>query len=69
MTSATNTITLSFAADPSNGAAILSNGSTAASSGVATFNALSIDTPGTGYQLAAAASGLSGATSNTFNIQ
>jgi hypothetical protein len=36
--------------------------------GVATFNDLSIDKKGTGYRLSATASGLAGATSNTFTI-
>jgi hypothetical protein len=36
--------------------------------GVATFADLSIDQPGNGYTLAATASGLTGATSNAFNI-
>src|SRR5262249_29951873 len=36
--------------------------------GVATFSTLSVDHSGTGYRLAASATGLTGATSNTFNI-
>ena len=39
-----------------------------ASAGVATFNDLSIDAAGTGYTLTASATGLTGATSSTFNI-
>ncbi len=39
-----------------------------ATSGVATFSGLSIDSAATGYTLAAAAAGLSGATSMAFNI-
>ena len=40
----------------------------AASAGVATFPGMSIDKAGSGYTLTAASSGLTGATSNTFNI-
>jgi hypothetical protein len=40
----------------------------AASSGVATFSNLSIDKAGNGYTLTAASSGLTGATSSSFNI-
>jgi hypothetical protein len=36
--------------------------------GIATFNDLSIDKKGTGYRLSATATGLAGATSNTFTI-
>ncbi len=42
--------------------------SRAAVAGLATFNNLSIDRTGTGYTLAATSAGLTGATSNTFNI-
>ena len=42
--------------------------SIAAGSGIATFSNLSIDKAGTGYTLAASASGLTGATSGAFNI-
>ncbi len=42
--------------------------SVAASSGVATFSNLSINKTGTGYTLTAASSGLTGATSGSFNI-
>src|SRR5439155_544086 len=40
----------------------------AAAAGVASFNDLSIDTPGTGYTLTATSSPLTQATSNSFNI-
>src|SRR5262249_21985100 len=40
----------------------------AAANGVATFSNLSIDKAGTGYTLAASSTGLTGATSNAFNI-
>src|SRR2546426_9239065 len=39
-----------------------------AASGVATFGTLSVDKVGTGYTLAAAATGLTGATSGSFNV-
>src|SRR5439155_9994478 len=39
-----------------------------ATAGVATFSNLSINTAGTGYTLSASSTGLSGATSNSFNI-
>src|SRR5439155_510903 len=40
----------------------------AASGGIATFNTLTIAKAGTGYTLTAADAGLTGATSNSFNI-
>jgi hypothetical protein len=40
----------------------------AAASGVASFSTLSIDSAGTGYTLTASTGGLTGATSNSFNI-
>ncbi len=42
--------------------------SVAAVNGVATFSNLSLNRPGQGYRLAAASSGLTGATSSTFNV-
>ena len=68
-TSATNTITLAIGTNPGGGT--LSGGATVtatAINGVATFTGLSINKPGTGYTLTAAASGLTTATSGTFNI-
>lgn len=69
VTTATNTVTIAFGTDPSGGTAVLSGTlSVAAVAGVATFSDLSIDTGGTGYTLTASAAGLTGATSNSFNI-
>jgi hypothetical protein len=60
-------VTVAFGANPSGG--VLSGTTTvAASGGVATFSDLSINATGSGYTLTAAAGGLSGATSPTFNI-
>jgi hypothetical protein len=69
VTTATDTITIAIGNDPSAGVALLSGTlSVAAVSGVATFNDLSVDTGGTGYTLAASASGLTSTTSNPFDI-
>jgi hypothetical protein len=64
---ATNSIAVAIGTNPGGG--ILS-GTTpvSASSGVATFSNLSINKAGTGYTLTASASGLTGATSSTFNV-
>jgi hypothetical protein len=51
-----------------NGATLSGTQTVAAVSGVATFSNLSIDKKGTGYRLSATATGLAGATSNTFTI-
>ncbi len=60
-------ITLTIGTNP--GAGTLSGTTTvAAVAGVASFSTLSIDKSGTGYTLAAAASGLTGATSAAFNV-
>jgi hypothetical protein len=69
-TSATNTITLAIGANP--GGSIL-NGTTnpttaIAINGVATFTGLTLNKTGTGYTFTATASGLTTATSGTFNI-
>jgi hypothetical protein len=67
VTGATNSITVDIANNPNSGT--LSGTTTAAaSSGVATFGTLSIDSAGTGYRLGASAAGLTDATSNTFNV-
>ncbi len=67
VTSATTSITVAIGTSPGGGA--LSGTTTgAAVAGVATFPNLSIDKVGTGYTLKATASGLTGATSGTFNI-
>ncbi len=60
-------ITLAIGTNPSGGT-LAGTATQNSVSGVATFNDLSINLVGTGYTLAAAATGLTGATSNTFNI-
>lgn len=67
VTSATNSITVAIGTNPSNGT-LGGLKTVAATSGLATFNNLSIDSAGTPYTLAASASGLTSATSNNFNI-
>ncbi|HTH63848.1 MAG TPA: hypothetical protein VL563_04130 [Gemmatimonadales bacterium] len=63
----TGDVTLSIGTNPSGGT--LSGTTTvAAVAGVAGFSTLSIDKSGTGYTLASAASGLTAATSATFNV-
>src|SRR5882672_3685739 len=67
VTSATDAVTLALGANP--GAGTLSGTLTvAAVQGIATFNNLRIDRPGSGYTLAASAGGLSGATSASFAV-
>src|SRR5437867_1680401 len=67
VTSATDAVTLALGANP--GAGTLSGTLTVASvQGIATFNNLRIDRPGSGYTLAASAGGLSGATSVPFAV-
>ncbi len=67
VTTATNQVTIAIGANPSSGT--LSGTATAtAVAGVATFPNLSINNAGTGYTLAASASGLSGATTTPFNV-
>ncbi|PIP20696.1 MAG: hypothetical protein COX40_03285, partial [Candidatus Omnitrophica bacterium CG23_combo_of_CG06-09_8_20_14_all_40_11] len=64
-----NATTVNMAIGVNPAAGILS-GTTAqtAVNGIATFGDLSINVPGTGYVLAASSTGLTGATSDTFNI-
>ena len=50
------------------GAALTGQAIVAAETGVATFNNLRINTPGTGYTLTASAPGLTSATTTTFEI-
>jgi hypothetical protein len=65
VTTFTGPITLTLATNP--GAAVLEGTSTvAAVAGVATFETLTIGQVGTGYQLVAASTGLTSATSNAF---
>jgi hypothetical protein len=67
VTSFSGNVTVAIGANPAGGA--LSGTTTvAAVNGVATFSNLSIDKAGNGYTLNASASGVNGATSNTFNI-
>lgn len=67
VTTSSASVTLSLAANP--GAGTLSGTTTVnAVNGVATFGNLRINQPAAGYTLAAASSGLSGATSSAFNI-
>src|SRR5439155_1193731 len=61
-------VALAIAANPGGGT--LSGTATAAAvGGVVSFGSLSIDKAGTGYTLATSATGLTGATSSTFNIE
>jgi len=67
VTSASATITVAIGTNPGSGT--LSGTTTVATSGgVATFSNLSIDKSGTGYTLAATATGLTAATSGNFNV-
>ena len=68
VTAATNSITLAIGTNPSGGTLSVTTNPLAASSGVATFAGVSINKTGTGYTLTAAATGLTGATSNAFTI-
>jgi len=67
VTDAANTVTLAIGTNPSNGS-LLDPQSAAAVGGVATFDGVRLDKVGTGYTLAAASAGLTGATSGTFNV-
>ena len=63
----TASVSLAILSNPSLGS-LTGGGAVAAADGVATFGSLSIDNPGTGYTFVATSNGLSGATSNAFNI-
>jgi alpha-tubulin suppressor-like RCC1 family protein len=66
-TTATNAVTLAIGTNPAGGT--LSGTLTVnASGGIATFSNISIDKSGNGYDLTASAGGLTGDTSNGFNI-
>jgi uncharacterized repeat protein (TIGR01451 family) len=67
VTSATDTITLAIGTNPTSGA-LGGTLTVAAIGGEATFSNLTISRVGDGYTLTSSASGLSGATSNAFNI-
>ncbi|HEY6061681.1 MAG TPA: Ig-like domain-containing protein, partial [Gemmatimonadales bacterium] len=68
VTTATNSVTLAIGTNPKSGSHLSGTLTRAAVAGVATFNNLSIDSAATGYTLSASSSGLTGATSSTFNI-
>jgi hypothetical protein len=63
----TGNVTLAFATNPT-GATLSGTTTVAAVAGVAAFGDLSIDLAGSGYTLAATASGLAGATSGTLDV-
>src|SRR5207248_1897720 len=67
VTTATTSITLAIGTNPASGA-LAGTTTVAAVNGVATFANETINNPGTGYTLTASATGLTGATSNAFNI-
>jgi trimeric autotransporter adhesin len=67
VTSSTATITIAIGTNPGGGT-LSGTTSVSATSGVATFADLSIDRSGTGYKLAASSTGLTGATSSSFNV-
>src|SRR5213083_2734347 len=67
VTGFTGLITVAIGSNPGGGT-LAGTTSVNAASGVATFSTLSINNPGTGYTLVARASGLTGATSTSFNI-
>ncbi|MDZ7379745.1 MAG: DUF2341 domain-containing protein, partial [candidate division KSB1 bacterium] len=67
VTSATNPITLAIGTNPSGGT-LSGTLTVAAVGGEATFSDISINKAGTGYTLTASATGLTGATSASFNI-
>src|SRR2546427_5598329 len=63
----TGSVTVALGTNPSGGT-LAGTTTVTAASGVATFGTLSVDKVGTGYTLAAAATGLTGATSGSFNV-
>jgi hypothetical protein len=65
---ATAQVTLAILTNPPGNGILSGGGPATPSGGIAIFNALSIDAPGTGYDLQATASGLSNAQSSTFNV-
>jgi hypothetical protein len=64
---ATQSVTLSLAANPT-GATVAGTTTVAAVNGIATFDNVSVDRPGSGYTFAATATGLTSATSTLFNV-
>jgi len=67
ITSSTAIVTMAIGTNPGSGT-LAGTVSVAAVAGVATFSNLAINNVGTGYTLTASSSGLTGATSNAFNI-
>ena len=67
VTSDTSSVTLAIGTNPGTGT-LSGTKTVSAVNGVATFSGLSIDQSGNGYRLVATDGGLTGATSNTFNI-
>jgi parallel beta-helix repeat protein len=67
VTSSTASVTVAIGTNPGGGA-LSGTLPKAAVAGTATFNDLAIDKPGAGYTLTAASTGLTGATSGTFDI-
>jgi hypothetical protein len=64
---ATNTVTISLGANPG-GSTLSGTLTVAAINGIATFSTLSLNHSGSGYTLVATSSGLTGATSSTFDV-
>jgi alpha-tubulin suppressor-like RCC1 family protein len=67
VTTATTSITVAIGTNPASGT-LAGTKTIAAVNGVARFSTLSLNTAGTGYTLTASATGLTGATSNAFNV-
>src|SRR5205814_1532491 len=67
VTTATTSITLAIGSNPASGT-LAGTTTVTAANGVATFSTLSLTSAGSGYTLTAAATGLTGATSNAFNV-
>src|SRR5439155_359058 len=67
VTTATTSITVALGTNPASGT-LAGTKTIAAVNGAATFSTLSLTAAGTGYTLTATATGLTGATSNAFNI-
>jgi hypothetical protein len=67
VSTATNSVTVAIGTNPGGGT-LSGTKTVSAVAGVATFSTLSINNEGTGYTLTAASAGLSGATSNAFNV-
>src|SRR5262249_10977850 len=67
VTNATNSITVAIGTNANNGT-LGGTKTVAATSGLATFSTLDVDSAGTGYTLTASATGLTSATSGAFTI-